>query len=92
MEREEDVVAGRKVMPPRPPGELVLRNTCKQHKNINKTNILQNFTRSSSDADADPGSGAFLTPRSGVSKKIRIRIRDEQPGSYFRELKNNFLG
>jgi hypothetical protein len=24
-------------------------------------------------------------------KKIRIRIRDEQPGSNFRELRNNFL-
>jgi hypothetical protein len=24
--------------------------------------------------------------------KIRIRIRDEPPGSYFRELRNNFLG
>ncbi len=24
--------------------------------------------------------------------KIRIRIRDKQPGSYFRELRNNFLG
>ncbi len=39
-------------------------------------------------ADPDPGSGAFLTPVSG----IRIRIRDEQPGSYFRELKNKFFG
>ncbi len=36
---------------------------------------------------ADPGSGAFLTPGSG----IRFGIRDEQPGSYFRELRNNFL-
>jgi hypothetical protein len=35
-------------------------------------------------ADPDPGSGALLTPGSG------IRIRDEQPGSYFRELRNNF--
>ena len=25
-------------------------------------------------------------------EKIRIRIRDEQPGSYLRELRNNFLG
>jgi hypothetical protein len=25
-----------------------------------------------------------------MGKKIRIRIRDEQPGSYFRELRNNF--
>jgi hypothetical protein len=25
-------------------------------------------------------------------EKILIRIRDEHPGSYFRELRNNFLG
>jgi hypothetical protein len=25
-------------------------------------------------------------------EKIRIRIRDEQPGSYFRELKTQFFG
>jgi hypothetical protein len=43
---------------------------------------------------ADPGSGAFLNPGSGVGKKSgsAIRIRDEQLGSYFRELRNNFLG
>jgi hypothetical protein len=44
---------------------------------------------------SDPGSGAFflpLKPGSGMSKKHRIRISDEQPGSYFRELINNFLG
>ena len=52
MEREEDV-AGRKVTPPKPPGELVLKNTCKRHKNINKTNILQNLVSSSSVADPD---------------------------------------
>jgi hypothetical protein len=42
-------------------------------------------------ADPDPGSGAFLTLGSGIRDGyvIRIRIR-EQPGSYFRELKNNF--
>jgi hypothetical protein len=34
MEREE--VVGRKVMPPRPPGELELKNTCKQHKILKK--------------------------------------------------------
>jgi hypothetical protein len=28
---------------------------------------------------------------SGMGKKIRIRIRDKQPGSYFSELRNNFL-
>ncbi len=37
----------------------------------------------------DPGSGAFFTPG---WVKIRIRIRDEQPGPYFRELRNNFFG
>jgi hypothetical protein len=26
---------------------------------------------------ADPGSGVFLTPGSGIGKKIKIRIRDE---------------
>jgi hypothetical protein len=44
----------------------------------------------------DPGSGAFLTPGSMVRYtewvKNRIWIRDEQPGSYFRELRNQFLG
>jgi hypothetical protein len=38
----------------------------------------------SSVADPDPGSGAFFTPGSG--------IRDEQPGSYFLQLRNHFLG
>jgi hypothetical protein len=33
--------------------------------------------------DPDPGLGAFLTPGSG--------IRDEQPGSYFLELRNQFF-
>jgi hypothetical protein len=27
---------------------------------------------------------------SGMVKKIRVWIRDELPGSYFRELRNNF--
>ncbi len=39
----------------------------------------------------DAGSGAILTPGSGIGKKSGIRIRDEQPRSYFREL-NHFLG
>ncbi len=34
----------------------------------------------------DPGFGAFLNPGSG------IRIGDEQPGSYFRKLRNHFFG
>jgi hypothetical protein len=45
-------------------------------------------------ADLDPGSAAFLTPGYGIPGlvKIKIRIRDEYPGSYIRELRNNFLG
>jgi hypothetical protein len=33
-----------------------------------------------------------LNPGYGMGEKIKIRIRDEHPGSYFRELRNNFLG
>jgi hypothetical protein len=40
---------------------------------------------------ADPGSGAFQTPGFGMTGS-RIRITDEYPRSYFRELKNNFFG
>jgi hypothetical protein len=40
--------------------------------------------RLNSVADPDPGYDAFLTPVSG--------IRDEQPGSYFLELRSNFFG
>jgi hypothetical protein len=45
-------------------------------------------------ADPDPGSGAFLTPGSGMGRKSASRsgIRDEQPGSYFLELRNHFFG
>jgi hypothetical protein len=44
-------------------------------------------------ADPDPGSCAFFTPGSGIrdGQKVRIRIRDEQPESYFRELRNLFF-
>jgi hypothetical protein len=41
----------------------------------------------------DPGTFLIPGPGSGMGEiTIRIRIRDEQPGSYFRELRNNFLG
>jgi hypothetical protein len=43
-------------------------------------------------ADPDPGSGAFLTPGSGPFLTPGSGIRDEQPGSYFLELRNHFLG
>ncbi len=51
----------------------------------------------SSVADQDPGSVPFrpLDQGSGMGKKSGsgwIRIRDEQPGSYFLELRNHFFG
>jgi hypothetical protein len=42
-------------------------------------------------AAPDPGSGAFLTHGSGMDKKTGSRIRDEQPESYFREIRNQFF-
>jgi hypothetical protein len=41
----------------------------------------------------DPGLGAFLTPwiRDPGWEKVSIRIWDEQPASYFLELKNHFF-
>ncbi len=50
---------------------------------------------SSSVADPDPGLGAFLTPGSGIRdgrmSASGSGIRDEQPGSYFFELRNHFF-
>jgi hypothetical protein len=42
----------------------------------------------------DPVPFLPLDPGSGIrdGKKVSIRIRDEQPGSYFLELRNHFLG
>ncbi len=51
-------------------------------------------------ADLDPGSGAFLTPGSGIRDPGWVErqhpdpgsgIRDEQTGSYFPELRNHFF-
>jgi hypothetical protein len=42
-------------------------------------------------ADPDPRSRAFFEPLDPGWVKIRIRIRDEQLGSYFRQLRNHFL-
>jgi hypothetical protein len=41
----------------------------------------------------DPGSGAFLTTGSGMGRKSASGsgIRDDQPGSYFLELRNHFF-
>jgi hypothetical protein len=56
-------------------------NTCKSYKYV--------FRKISV---ADPGSDAFLTPGSGIrdGRKIKIRIRDGHPESYFRKLRTNF--
>jgi hypothetical protein len=52
------------------------------------------LSKSVSETNAGSGSGAFLTPGSGIQDpewvKIRIWIRDELPESYIRELRNNF--
>jgi hypothetical protein len=49
----------------------------------------------SSVADLDPGLGAVLTPGSGIRDGRKSPsgsgIRDEQPGSYFLELRNHFF-
>ncbi len=46
-------------------------------------------------ADPGPGSGAFLTPGSGIRDGQKSAsgsgIWDEQPGSYFLELRNHFF-
>jgi hypothetical protein len=53
------------------------------------------MNKTASVAHPDPGSSAFLTPGSGIrlGKKSGSGsgIRDEQPGSYFLELRNHFL-
>jgi hypothetical protein len=51
-------------------------NGCKDTENNKHLKI------SVADPDLGMGSGAFLTPRSG--------IRDEHPGSYFRDLETIF--
>ncbi len=58
-------------------------------------------TLESSVADPDPVSGAFLTYGSGIRDPGGVKskdsdpgsgTRDKQPGSYFLELRNHFLG
>jgi hypothetical protein len=56
--------------------------------------ISQKSVRKTSVADPDLGSGAFFTPGSGMGRKSASGsgIRDEQPRSYFQELRNHFFG
>jgi hypothetical protein len=57
--------------------------------------ILDTGFKKASVADPDPGLGAFLTPGSGIRDGRKSAsgsgIRDEQPGSYFLELRNHFF-
>jgi hypothetical protein len=52
----------------------------------NEADPISTF-HSTSVANPDSGSGAFLTQGSWIEKS---RIRDEHPGSDFRELRNTF--
>ncbi len=63
-----------------PPHTLYKFSFIRAHRVVGWKNI-KNY----SVEDPDLGSGAFLTPGSGMDKKIRKRIRNEQPESYFRE-------
>jgi hypothetical protein len=55
-----------------------------------KPSLSSKLIFNTSVADPDPGLGAFLTLDPGW-EKVSIRIRDEQPGSYFLELRNHFV-
>ncbi len=52
------------------------------------------FLRPVNNSVADPGSEirCLFDPWIRDGEKIKTRIRDEHSGSYFRELRNNFLG
>ena len=64
-------------------------NTHVLHQDVGKIALA------SSVADPDPGLGAFLSPgseiRDGRKSASGSGIRDEQPGSYFLELRNFFF-
>jgi hypothetical protein len=50
-----------------------------------------NWPPRSSVADPYLGSGSFLTPGSAIRDVLKVRIPDEKPGSYFRELKISWV-
>jgi hypothetical protein len=69
---------------------------CKKETGRFTENLFTEIQRNKKREDhSDPNSVADSDPGFGVGKKSGfgsgIRIRDEQPGSYFRALKNNFL-
>jgi hypothetical protein len=90
--------------PSRPPSPKLLRLHVKHFRKREVTyseGVFRLGLVASSVADPDPGSGAFWTRGSGMGKKSdpdpewvksRIRIRDVQPGSCFRELRKPFFG
>ncbi len=57
--------------------------------------VVKKIKKGSSVADKDPGSGAFLTPGSGFRDPGWVKSQNpdpaEQPGSYFRDLRNHFF-
>jgi hypothetical protein len=56
---------------------------CDKRREGNRANFFNFYLLLLSNvADPDPGSGAFLTPGLGIRDGSKIRIRDEQPGSY----------
>jgi hypothetical protein len=61
---------------------------------VKVNNIQYLVPVSVADPDPDPESSSFLTPGSGMGKKSGSGsgMNIEHPGSYFRELRNNFLG
>ncbi len=80
-------------------GKVAQALPCKDPQQIslddhNISLIYTDIIYTDSVADPDPGSVAFLTPGSGMGRKSASGsgIRDEQPGSYFLELRNHFFG
>jgi hypothetical protein len=67
--------------------QLIIQGFTTQHVTIPKNNIIPLIT---SVADPDPGSRirCLFDPWIRDQGWVKIRIRDEQPGSYFRELRS----
>jgi hypothetical protein len=76
--------------------QKIIRKYLRRSTEDNMKNLASSKSCGSGSGIRDPGSGAFLAPGSGMGKKSGsgsgIWIQDEQPGSYFRELRNHFLG
>jgi hypothetical protein len=71
---------------------LTRRSTRRRRSSTSHTSTASNNFSNILVSVADPGSGAFFDPCSMDGEKSASEIRDEQPGSYFRELRINFFG